>query len=82
MDVNKNYDTGNPGDTSAVKVQTWNRNVITELEAELSGVEHALTRLEKGIYDTCEQCGNKIDLSEIQEDPLITRCQQHRGCIR
>ena len=46
--------------------------------AELDAVEAALARLEDGSFESCEVCGGPIGREELLQDPLLTRCQQHR----
>ncbi len=37
-------------------------------------VERALARLEQGVYDECELCGDEISVSRLKARPLTTFC--------
>ena len=50
---------------------------LERIEAELSGVEVALRRLDEGTYGTCETCEAGLGPAVIAADPLTTRCPQH-----
>jgi DnaK suppressor protein len=50
---------------------------LERIEAELSGVEVALRRLDEGTYGTCETCEAGLAPAAITADPLTTRCPQH-----
>ncbi len=50
---------------------------MERIEAELSGVEVALRRLDEGTYGTCETCEAGLAPAAITADPLTTRCPQH-----
>lgn len=45
----------------------------------LDGVDRALVSLDDGSYAICEVCGTALDDRDLEEDPLVTRCVQHRG---
>lgn len=51
---------------------------LDRIEAELTGVERALTRLDDATYGTCEQCGVRLDDEFLAADPLAVRCPDHR----
>ncbi|CAN5149898.1 hypothetical protein BH24ACT1_BH24ACT1_06670 [soil metagenome] len=51
---------------------------LDRIEAELSGVERALTRLDDATYGTCEQCQIRLDDDVLAADPLAVRCPDHR----
>jgi len=44
------------------------------LEAELTKVNDALTRLKNGKYGTCERCGQPIDPMRLERLPSTTLC--------
>lgn len=58
--------------------QTQNDEVVDSLEAEtraeLQQIDHALERIDLGIGDECEQCGNDIDPRRLQVLPYTTVC--------
>ncbi len=58
--------------------QTQNDEVVDSLEsetrAELAQIEHALERIESGLGDKCEVCGNTIDPRRLQVLPYTTLC--------
>ncbi|ABM18885.1 TraR/DksA family transcriptional regulator [Marinobacter nauticus] len=58
--------------------QTQNDEVVDSLEAEtraeLQQIDHALERIDQGIGDECEQCGNDIDPRRLQVLPYTTVC--------
>lgn len=51
---------------------------LDRIEAELTGVERALTRLDDATYGICEQCGARLDDELLAVDPLAVRCPDHR----
>ncbi|MCM0611685.1 TraR/DksA family transcriptional regulator [Marinobacter sediminum] len=58
--------------------QTQNDEVVdsleTETRAELAQIEHALERIESGVGDDCESCGEAIDPRRLQVLPYTTLC--------
>lgn len=42
-------------------------------------VEHALERLEKGLYGICEDCGEEIAPERLEYKPEATRCVRCQG---
>lgn len=58
--------------------QTQNDEVVDSLEAEtraeLQQIDHALERIDQGVGDECEQCGNDIDPRRLQVLPYTTVC--------
>ncbi|HTX63956.1 MAG TPA: hypothetical protein VMD28_09970 [Acidimicrobiales bacterium] len=49
---------------------------VTQL---LDDVDRALATLDQGTYGVCEVCGTTLDDGHLGEDPLVTRCAQHRA---
>lgn len=47
------------------------------LQGLLDGVRHALARLEKGSYGTCEVCGTPIPEGRLEARPWATTCVRH-----
>ncbi|WP_226610622.1 TraR/DksA family transcriptional regulator [Marinobacter nauticus] len=58
--------------------QTQKDEVVDSLEAEtraeLQQIDHALERIEQGVGNECEQCGNDIDPRRLQVLPYTTVC--------
>ncbi len=53
----------------------------SELNQALSKVNAALSRIEKGTYGICENCGQKIDQERLEVNPsasLCLSCQQKK----
>ena len=59
-------------------VQTQNDEVVdsleTETRSELAQIEHALARIDNGVGDECESCGEAIDPRRLQVLPYTTVC--------
>ena len=55
-------------------------NVFSQLaqsdSRELAAIEYALDRLKCGVYDVCEQCGERIPRARLQAVPWATSCIQ------
>ena len=49
---------------------------LEQIDAELTGVEAALRRLDDGSYGTCEVCAAPLDAAVLAAAPT-TRCAQH-----
>jgi len=58
--------------------QTQNDEVVDSLEvetrAELVQIAHALDRINNGLGDECERCGEEIDPRRLQVLPYTTVC--------
>ena len=48
--------------------------ILTQVEADLAGVERAMARLDDGTYDTCEVCGGPIGDDRLEAAPVAVRC--------
>ena len=48
--------------------------ILTQVEADLAGVERAMARLDDGTYDTCEVCGGPIGDDRLEAAPFAVRC--------
>lgn len=63
--------------------QTQNDEVVDSLETEtreeLAQIERALERIEHGLGDECEACGEAIDPRRLQVLPYITLCVDCAG---
>lgn len=59
-------------------VQCENDEVLDRLEvsvtSELSQIEHALARLNRGLGDDCERCGEPIGRERLAAVPYATQC--------
>lgn len=58
--------------------QTQNDEVVdsleTETRSELAQIEHALARIDSGLGEQCESCGEAIDPRRLQVLPYTTVC--------
>lgn len=52
---------------------------LAQIEADLSGVEQAMARLDEGTYDTCAVCGGPISDARLVDAPYVTRCATCAG---
>ncbi|KAA1174921.1 TraR/DksA family transcriptional regulator [Marinobacter salinexigens] len=63
--------------------QTQNDEVVDSLESEvreeLVQIERALERIDNGIGDECESCGEEIDPRRLQVLPYTTLCVDCAG---
>jgi RNA polymerase-binding transcription factor DksA len=50
---------------------------LTRSATVLDGVDHALERLSKGSYGTCDTCGTAIAGADLERDPTRRHCEQH-----
>jgi RNA polymerase-binding transcription factor len=48
--------------------------VLTQVEADLAGVDRAMARLDEGTYDVCEVCGGPIGDDRLAAAPYAVRC--------
>jgi DnaK suppressor protein len=66
------------GDTADAAVDTANDEInsqLAELESrELEQIEHALARIEKGVYGRCEMCGERIAEARLNALPYTATC--------
>ncbi len=44
------------------------------LKQDLKAVEKALKKIEKGVYGSCEVCGNQIEKARLEVLPTATLC--------
>lgn len=52
---------------------------LAAIEADLGAVGRALTRLDEGTYGHCGSCGAVIAEEDLEADPLLERCRDHRA---
>ena len=50
---------------------------ITTLQARLSEVRHALEKIERGTYGTCEVSGEPIEEDRLEANPAARTCKAH-----
>ena len=53
---------------------TQNLSVETSLEKKLQDVIEALSKMEKGTYGKCENCGTDIPLERLKANPSAKTC--------
>jgi RNA polymerase-binding transcription factor DksA len=58
-------------------VREFDSASVLEIEATLSEVEHALTRLHAGTYRLCQVCGTQIADADLIANPLLANCEAH-----
>lgn len=46
-----------------------NTGIVSQLDKQLSEIDAALDRIEKGTYGTCETCGKPIEIERLQANP-------------
>lgn len=72
------HSTFDVGDNVDAAVDTANDEIssqLAEIESrELGQIEHALKRIEAGIYGRCEYCGGKISEARINALPYTNTC--------
>jgi DnaK suppressor protein len=49
-------------------------SIISEIDAQLTDIEHAEARLSNGTYGTCEACGEAIDPERLAARPATRYC--------
>lgn len=52
--------------------------LIDNAVAHLSDIEHALSKMEKGTYGLCEQCGKRISVERLEVIPTAKYCIEHQ----
>lgn len=58
--------------------RTVTRADLDRVEAELIGVDQALTRLDDATFGTCEVCRARLNDELLAAEPLARRCADHR----
>ena len=48
---------------------------------ELVGIEHALEKVEKGTYGTCDNCGQPIDPERLEALPQASLCMSCKALL-
>lgn len=54
-----------------------NKSIITQLEAQLRGVDEALEKIENKTFGTCEVCGEEIEVERLEANPSAKTCMKH-----
>lgn len=61
-----------------VATETFERErdmtILEHIEGQLSDLERAMERLERGTYGTCEACGRPIDADRLRARPAARLC--------
>jgi DnaK suppressor protein len=63
-------------DENAQEVADYERNLSVEhaLEIDLASINEALTRIKKGTYGICTNCGQSIDIKRLEIMPEAKLC--------
>lgn len=64
---------------AADKIEEYNehRAINDTLEARLSEINHALEKIERGTYGTCEVSGEVIEEDRLNANPAARTCKAH-----
>jgi DnaK suppressor protein len=54
-----------------------NTAILKQLEAQLTDVKDALSRIEEGIYGVCEVSGEEIEIERLEANPAARTCKSH-----
>ena len=83
-DYNATFDVGDSADAAIDTANDEINSQLAELEGrELEQIEHALDRIESGVYGRCELCGQKITEARINALPYTSTCIDcQRDCER
>lgn len=73
-DAELEYDENFADSAQVAAEQGENRSLATSLREQLSDVDHALDRLDKGTYGICTNCGEAIDPERLGAMPATPRC--------
>ena len=60
----------------ATETLEWEKRLALEdrLRGLLTGIEHALDKVEKGTYGLCDNCGKSIDPARLEALPQASMC--------
>lgn len=53
--------------------------LLSLLDSNRDQVEHAMERLQQGLYGVCEDCGDAIPVERLEFKPEATRCVRCQG---
>lgn len=66
-------------DFASMRSDAMIEQVISDQQkSELADIEHALERIEKGTYDTCEMCSEEIGIARLKAKPYAKFCMACR----
>jgi DnaK suppressor protein len=67
----------------ATETQELEKRLALEnrVRQELSKVEHALDKIEKGTYGTCDNCGKAIDPERLEVLPQASLCMKCKALL-
>lgn len=54
--------------------QEFTLSLMENDEGTLEAIEHALERIEEGVYGQCEECGGKIPKLRLEAIPYASHC--------
>lgn len=49
-------------------------SIVEDVQAQLTEVDHAVSRIEHGSYGRCEACGREIDAARLRARPAARFC--------
>ena len=58
----------------AMQAQAMSKAANQRREAQLRAIAAALTRIERGEYGLCKECGEYIDPRRLEFDPTVRCC--------
>lgn len=68
-----------PGDQGTETFErTKDLAVREQLDERLADIDHALARIDKGTYGTCEICGRDIEPERLEARPAVRYCREHQ----
>jgi DnaK suppressor protein len=62
---------------SAIEAYGNNADIIAVLETELHEVDHALQKIEDGVYGICEVSNEPIELDRLEANPAARTSKAH-----
>ena len=51
--------------------------LVSELQKRQKAIKSALRKMKDGIYGTCDECGEDIDLARLEANPAAATCIRH-----
>lgn len=63
----------------ADRLESYEQNnaIVQKLEARLTEIDHALTRMKENKYGICEVGGEHIEEGRLEANPAATTCKAH-----
>jgi RNA polymerase-binding transcription factor DksA len=65
------------GESNLASVPDVDNESVAAIESQLNAVDHALERLRKGTYFSCQVCGAPIDEADLVSRPTLANCPAH-----